>query len=64
MVFRQTYTVHEVAVILGLSTDTVYRRLEEGDIPGEKIGGTWRVPIRLFHERFPTLDPPEKSFRK
>ncbi len=42
-------TSHECAVdladmarILGVSTDTVYRMVRTGDIPGFKVGGVWR----------------------
>lgn len=36
-------TVHEAAQRLGISTATVKRRLERGQIPGKKIGRQWIV---------------------
>lgn len=35
-------TVREVAEYLRLAESTVYRLAQEGEIPGRKIGGTWR----------------------
>ena len=35
-------TVREVAEYLRLAQSTVYRLALEGEIPGRKIGGTWR----------------------
>ena len=36
-------TVHEVAQMLGISVYTVNRQLRAGELPGVKVGGTWRV---------------------
>jgi excisionase family DNA binding protein len=63
-VWKQTYTPREVSTILSVSEDTVYNWIDDGTIPAEKIGGVWRIPIRLFHARFPDLDPPRKSLPK
>lgn len=35
--------VDEVGKLLGLSTSAVWRLLQQGEIPGAKIGGQWRV---------------------
>ena len=35
-------TVREVAEYLRLAESTVYRLAQDGEIPGRKIGGTWR----------------------
>jgi len=35
-------TVPEVAQKLNMSTKTVYRMAQEGDLPGVKIGSSWR----------------------
>lgn len=43
MVERQTYTVKEYAVLLGLSINTVKDRLRKGLIPGEKNGRVWLI---------------------
>lgn len=36
-------SVEQVGDLLGLSTSAVWRLLQQGDIPGAKIGGQWRV---------------------
>ena len=42
-----TLTVPEVQKILRLpTTDAVYRRLNDGIIPGIRIGKFWRIPRR------------------
>ncbi|MFQ5796468.1 MAG: helix-turn-helix domain-containing protein [Candidatus Bipolaricaulia bacterium] len=33
----------QVARYLGFSVDTIYKMLERGEIPGEKIGDRWRI---------------------
>lgn len=35
-------TIREVAEMLKLTEKTVYRLATEGEIPGVKIGGSWR----------------------
>lgn len=37
-------TVSEVAQLLRVGKNTVYRALEEGELPGFKIRGCWRIP--------------------
>ena len=39
----QLYTVREVAGILRISTRTVQRMIQRGDIKAVKIGGTTRI---------------------
>jgi excisionase family DNA binding protein len=58
---RQTYRPEEVARILRISLMSVYRRLEDGEIPSIRIGGLYRIPIELFHTRFPDLSRPPRS---
>jgi excisionase family DNA binding protein len=41
---RQTYTVPEVAKILGIGRNTAYEICRNGDIPTIKIGGRVLVP--------------------
>lgn len=36
-------SVEEVGSLLDLSTSAIWRLLQQGDIPGAKIGGQWRV---------------------
>lgn len=35
-------TIHEVAEYLKLNEKTAYRLVAEGEIPGFKVGGSWR----------------------
>ncbi len=32
-----------IAALLGISTDTVYDLLKSGELPGRKVGRTWRT---------------------
>ena len=44
-------TVAEVATFLRLAESTVYRLAQQGELPGRKIGGTWRFS-RVTLERW------------
>lgn len=35
-------TVQEVSEYLKLAKSTIYRLAQEGQLPGRKVGGTWR----------------------
>ncbi len=35
-------TVEEVSDYLRLGKSTVYKLVQEGELPGRKVGGTWR----------------------
>lgn len=37
-------TVREAAEALGVCARTVYRLIEEGDLPAARIRGAWRIP--------------------
>ena len=41
---RQTYTVHEVARILGIGRNTAYEACNEGEIPTIRVGGRILIP--------------------
>ncbi|MBI3988659.1 MAG: helix-turn-helix domain-containing protein [candidate division NC10 bacterium] len=43
-------TVTELAKYLGLAKDTVYRKAKAGEIPGVRIGRSWRFPKDLIDE--------------
>jgi len=36
-------TVKEAAIFLRLGTDAVYAALRRGKVPGQKVGGSWRL---------------------
>lgn len=39
----EVYTVNELAKMLKVATQTVYRLLESGELKGVKVGRVWRV---------------------
>ena len=41
---RRTYTVHEVATILGIGRNTAYEVCRNGDIPTIRVGGRILIP--------------------
>ncbi len=46
--------VREVAELLGRTTDSVRHSLQDGTLPGAKVGGRWYVPgshLRAIFER-------------
>jgi len=43
-------SVEEVAEYLGLAKDTVYRKAKTGEIPGVRIGRSWRFPQDVIDE--------------
>ena len=45
---RAVLTIGEVAEMLRVHPTTVYRLLKHGDIPGFKIGGSWRVSVNAL----------------
>lgn len=47
-VSKQVYRVEEVAVIMDMSTATIYRLLESGELDGVKLGGNWRIPKKVI----------------
>lgn len=47
-------TVAEVAEYLRLGEATVYRLVQEGEIPGVKVGRSWRFKKGLIDEWFRT----------
>lgn len=42
-------TISEVAVLMRVSTDTVYRLAQAGKLPGRKVGRCWRFPSHAIH---------------
>ena len=45
---RVTYTVPEVATLLGISRATAYSLLRTGEIPARRIGSRWIIACRRF----------------
>jgi excisionase family DNA binding protein len=49
-------TVDDVAKRFGIDSKTVYRLVQEGKIPGGKIGGLWRFDEARLVEWFAEQD--------
>ena len=45
---RVTYTVPEIAALLGISRATAYAMLRAGEIPARRIGSRWIIACRRF----------------
>lgn len=43
-----TYTVEEVAVLLGVSRGVAYQSVQSGEIPAKRIGRRWVIPRSSF----------------
>lgn len=43
-------TIDEVAILLRVSRDVVYRLANDGDLVGRKIGRAWRFPRQAVEE--------------
>lgn len=44
------YKISEAAQIMGVSTTTVYRLIEEKKLPHIRLGKMYRIPKSRFHE--------------
>jgi excisionase family DNA binding protein len=45
-----TYSVDEVAVLLGIARGVAYASVRDGSIPATRIGRRWLVPRKRFHD--------------
>lgn len=50
--FKEFYTVGEVAQMLGVTPYTVREWLKNGTLDGVKMGRLWRVPISAVPTRY------------
>lgn len=55
---RATYTVAEVATLLGISAAVVYDLLNRGQIPARRLGSRWIIARHRFHTWLNTTDEP------
>ena len=60
---RATYTVGEVAGLLGLSRANTYVLLKSGDIPARRLGTRWIIPRHRFHQWLDTDATTEGAVR-
>lgn len=44
--------VKQTAKFLNQSTDTIYRKLRKGEIPGARKFGTWKIHRKYLEESF------------
>ncbi|ALE85677.1 helix-turn-helix domain-containing protein [Pseudonocardia sp. HH130629-09] len=44
-----TYTVDQVAALLGIARGVAYESVRNGEIPATRVGRRWLVPRRRFH---------------
>lgn len=44
-----TYTVEEVAALLGIARGVAYEAVRNGSIPATRVGRRWLVPRKRFH---------------
>jgi excisionase family DNA binding protein len=61
---RVTYTVAEVATLLGISRANTYVLLKSCEIPARRLGSRWIIPRHRFHDWLDTqcLDMPANHF--
>jgi len=47
---RRFYNAYELAELMGVSRDTIVRLIQEGELPGKKLGRNYFVPKDQFEE--------------
>lgn len=53
-----TYTVREVAKLLGISLGSTYALVRDGTIPATRLGGRWVIPRTRFHAWLDAISEP------
>ena len=54
-----TYTVDEVAELLGVARGVAYEGVRNGSIPATRVGRRWLIPRRRFHAWLDGAEPPD-----
>ncbi len=54
-----TYTVDEVAALLGVARGLAYEGVRNGSIPATRVGRRWLIPRRRFHAWLDGVEPPD-----
>lgn len=44
-----TYTVDQVAALLGIARGVAYESVRNGEIPATRVGRRWLIPRKRFH---------------
>jgi excisionase family DNA binding protein len=52
-----TYTVDEVAALLGVARGVAYEGVRSGSIPATRVGRRWLIPRRRFHAWLDGAEP-------
>jgi excisionase family DNA binding protein len=52
-----TYSVDEVAALLGIARGVAYESARNGSIPATRVGRRWLVPRKRFHAWLDGTDP-------
>ena len=52
-----TYSVDEVAALLGVARGVAYEGVRNGSIPATRVGRRWLIPRRRFHNWLDGTDP-------
>ena len=58
-----TYTVDEVAALLGVARGVAYEGVRNGSIPATRVGRRWLIPRSRFHAWLDGTEPAEASSR-
>jgi excisionase family DNA binding protein len=58
---RLTYTVPEVADLLGLSVGSTYAAIRAGEIPAKQVGARWVISKERFHAWLNQADDEETN---
>ena len=53
-----TYTVDQIAVMLGVARGVAYESVRNGEIPATRVGRRWLIPRKRFHAWLDG-DPPD-----
>ena len=54
-------TPEETGVLLGLDRDQILGLIESGELPGLRIGGRWRIPLKSITSLLAAGSPPEPA---
>ncbi len=55
-------TADEVAQLMRVSRDTVYRLVARGELPGRKVGRAWRFSRAAIQQHLSTVAPSSEGF--
>jgi excisionase family DNA binding protein len=55
-----TYSVDEIAALLGIARGVAYESVRNGEIPATRVGRRWLIPRKRFHAWLDG-DPPDPT---